>query len=79
MEWLENSKLDKTGNKAFFCLGEELDVEAKLHGELQNNWQVMRKVLLEQPSLSYLCSCSTCTVGVQSLGVYFGCSRENTN
>ena len=73
MKWLENSKLDKTGSKAFFCLGEKLDVEAKLHGKSKSNWQVLRRVLLGQPSLLCLRSCDgTCTVGVQSLGFYFG-------
>ena len=40
----------------------------------------MRRVLLGQTSLSCLCSCdSTCTVDVQSLGVYFGRSRERAS
>ena len=44
---------------------------------------MMREVLLGQPNLSYLWNCrdgvGTCTVEVQSLGVYFGSSREKRN
>ena len=72
-----NSKLDKSECKVFYCLVEKLDVEAKLHEVLQNNWQVMRKVVLGQSSLSYLCTCSgTCRVVVASLGGDFGRRRE---
>ena len=80
MKEFENSKLDKLKSKVSFCLGEKLGVKAKLHEVLQNNWQVMSRVVEGQSSLSCLCSCDQYTVVVESLGVYFGRScREKTS